>query len=79
MRCTSRRGGIVRVGDELGVGNSETIKQRQIQRQQRLADMKARETLFLENDGPFAGLGEECGNRGAGGAAARFALPTILA
>ena len=32
--------------------------------------MEAREALFLKNDGPFAGLGKECGNCGAGGAAA---------
>ena len=61
IRKTKCGGRIVFIRNEFGtglvnadavnvVGNTQSIKQRQIQRKQRLTDMEARKTLLLQNN-----------------------------
>ena len=53
------------------VAHAQALEQRQVQRQQRLADVKARMVFLLRDDHAPAALGEQGGDGRAGGSAAQ--------
>jgi len=89
---TKRRGRPVLIRDELCtgfvytyasdlVGHAQKIKQGQVERQQRFADMETRKMLFLQQDNGFTLPSEQRRDRGASGAATNhndIALSTIF-